>query len=797
MHYQGLTGRMKCLLATLVMLVAARAVYPFDHSISEAFSRYADPADADHPLWQVLKFIRPFGKGEIALLITCALGLCGARRQAGRILLSLLLMTVLVWSFKLAIGRERPGQGDSVSFPSGDVATVAALATPLAVAFPWTVPAGALATVAVAAGRLCDGKHYPSDVLAGAAFGIIAGALALALLRRRDFRPPRAAFLLLGLCVLALDFAKLPWTRLLPNGLAFLGLWGPAAIILLVSRLGPTFGRFWRLRRRALPLRWLVPAGLAAILLIYLLLTTASTLWDRDEPRFARATVEMVKSGNYLVPTFNGSLRPDKPVLIYWLMSGPIRLFGEIELACRLVAPLATLVACLLTFWAGTQIAGAAAGAMALVMLALSPLMAVSGTAATTDALLLACMTASTCAFLLSWTRGLRGGHIVLLTLALGGALLTKGPVGLAVPLMVIASVLIFMRGGAVRPREYLPWLLLAVVAAVGLFLAWGLPANAATHGEFLRRGLGHHVLDRAVKPLEKHGGQSLLFAFYYLPVILFAFFPWTLYLPHFVRAPAAWPGAFALPARRVILCWALPVLILMSLVATKLPHYVLPAWPALAIAAAIGVQHARRHRREGRHTAAARTGLVLFVFAGLALGLGMVVAPWFLPLGAARVPAVSMGLAFVAMTYAGWRGFVRERHSGVIATLVCGMAIVLITAAFRLLPALEPLKISPRVAAAITRQAPLHAPVSTCGYSEPSLNFYLHGGTVHSVSAEDLAAWAAEPGEGVLVVTAPIYERQHDSLTAARIHVLAVINGFNYSQGKWIKVLILVRDRT
>ena len=55
-------------------------------------------------------------------------------------------------------------------------------------------------------------------------------------------------------------------------------------------------------------------------------LTTRSTLWDRDEPRFAVAALEMARSGQWLYPTFNGELRPDKPILIYWLMSASIRI---------------------------------------------------------------------------------------------------------------------------------------------------------------------------------------------------------------------------------------------------------------------------------------------------------------------------------------------------------------------------------------------------------------------------------------------------------------------------------------
>jgi 4-amino-4-deoxy-L-arabinose transferase-like glycosyltransferase len=69
---------------------------------------------------------------------------------------------------------------------------------------------------------------------------------------------------------------------------------------------------------------------------MYLLFAGSSTLWDRDEALYARATVEMIESGNYFVPTFNGEAWADKPILLYWLMSVPVRLFGPSEVACRL-----------------------------------------------------------------------------------------------------------------------------------------------------------------------------------------------------------------------------------------------------------------------------------------------------------------------------------------------------------------------------------------------------------------------------------------------------------------------------
>src|SRR5436190_11758736 len=77
----------------------------------------------------------------------------------------------------------------------------------------------------------------------------------------------------------------------------------------------------------------------AAVALFLLALTPATTLWDRDEPRFAGAAADMLASGRYLAPTFNGELRAQKPILIYWLMTLSLRAIGRTELAVRFWSP--------------------------------------------------------------------------------------------------------------------------------------------------------------------------------------------------------------------------------------------------------------------------------------------------------------------------------------------------------------------------------------------------------------------------------------------------------------------------
>ena len=782
---------MPYLLAAVMLLAVAVLIYPFDTAIYQILRTFSHRVGKIHIVQELLNLVRSFGKGDVILLIIAALGVAGARRKALHILLALGVVAILVTPLKIVVGRERPAFTNDESFPSGDAATAAAFCVPLLTASPWTAPLAAVITGGVITGRIYDGRHFPSDALTGAALGLVASAIALAILRRWRWRPPRRWFFLAGILIIAFAVINLSWARATPFVLDFLRIWGPPGVFLLIARLLPTWQRKQKQTVKARHSILLF----ALLFTLYLALCTASSLWDRDEPRFSRATVEMVESGNYLVPTFNGQLRADKPILIYWLMSLPVRLLGPSELACRLVAPVATLITALLTFWIARRLTGPKPALMAGLVLMLSPLMAVSGTAATTDALLLACISGAIATLLLSWFQGFKVWHLPLMILALAGAILTKGPVGLAVPLLVITAVMIFAKGGALRPLPYLGWLVFAIASATLLFLAWGLPANAATNGEFLRLGIGKHVVDRSLNAMESHGGHSFVFYFYYLPVILMAFFPWTLYLPRlFSRLSPLAPDE---RGRKLLLCWGLPVILLMSLVATKLPHYILPAWPALAIATALGLQRAIHEGLEGNRTLAARIGVGLFLLVGLILGLALICAPWFLPIFGVRLPATGMGVVFLTMVFLAWQHYRRARHRTVAGILIAGMMTVFLSAALFLLPAIESYKLAPLIASFIQEQTRPDTPLSTCGYGEPSLNFYLNRkAPITSLEGPDLPAWAAAPGQGILVVTETRLAPVREALNTPRIQTLDILPGFNYSQGKWVKIHILARDK-
>lgn len=127
------------------------------------------------------------------------------------------------------------------------------------------------------------------------------------------------------------------------------------------------------------PAAALLAAAVGALLLA---VASAAPLQDRDEPRFAQATVEMLSSGDFLVPTFNGRLRPDKPPLAYWAMAAAVRVAGPREGTFRAPSALGIALAALALWGAGRRLLGPRAALLAAGVLAATPLALAIGSAA-------------------------------------------------------------------------------------------------------------------------------------------------------------------------------------------------------------------------------------------------------------------------------------------------------------------------------------------------------------------------------------------------------------------------------
>ena len=320
-------------------------------------------------------------------------------------------------------------------------------------------------------------------------------------------------------------------------------------------------------------------------LVLHVIGTWALPLINRDEPRFAEASREMRELGDYVVPTFNGQLRLDKPPLIYWCQSACYRVLGENEFAARLPSALASALTALVVFGFGSRLYGRRTGLHAALLFTLSLQVIVQSKAAVADmCMVLFVALASWAGWEICTSEAPKSRRIwwgiFYLSLALG--FLAKGPVAW----LPIGTVLIFFawtrKSGVNRVAKFhlgIPLMLILVAL-------WGIPALRQTHGEYFRIGIGHHVIERSFVALETHGANGLpgylaLLPFYFVTIFA-SFFPWSFFLPRMVahfRNPVN-----RQPRELYLIGGIVLTFLIFTLLSTKLPHYVLPAFPLLSI---------------------------------------------------------------------------------------------------------------------------------------------------------------------------------------------------------------------
>ncbi len=534
---------------------------------------------------------------------------------------------------------------------------------------------------------------------------------------------------------------------------------------------------------------WLFAIFIAAgVLCLYLVIASRSTLWDRDEPRYARATVEMTQSGNYLVPTLNGHIWFDKPILLYWLMSVPVRLFGASEISCRFFAAVGTAITCLLTFFIGKRLFDAKVGLWAEMILATTLLMIVVGSAALVDGVLLPFIVGAMAVFI-GWHRDrIRILDVVVIGILMGLGMLAKGPAGvLPVPVMVIvlwfgrASIGDFIRGFS--------GVAFSAVIAAAIFLLWAIPANNATDGEFVRTFIGHHVVSWAFHPLHSHGGNFFLYLPYYLPVILVGFFPWILFLPGAISVVLGERTDVG-KSRTLLIVWAASMFILVTILTTKLPHYILFIWPALALSVAVTIVAQQNNTLTSRDRKWLRGGVWFFGSAAVLIAAGLIAAPWFTQVKILRLYGAVSGIVLLAMSAMAIRFQLAEKFAHSAKTLLAGFLIFLIPILFGVLPGLEQTKVTPFISQAVNTNTAADVPVATYKFSEPSLNFYIGRKTEKLSDKESVITWASRPQPGVLIIPADILADILEGSGPLPLYEIASKEGYNYSNGDKVKIL-------
>jgi len=489
---------------------------------------------------------------------------------------------------------------------------------------------------------------------------------------------------------------------------------------------------------------------IAATALLYLPALGVPSLWDVDEAHNGECSREMLASLNWIKPTFNYNLRVDKPVLLYWMQMGAYGVFGVGEFAARLPSALAAMLTVLLTYELARRMFDRATGLLAGLVLASALLFCGSAHFANPDALLNASMVLT---FLLFWRAFERAGGVwpAAAGLSTGLGFLAKGPVALVLPAAVLGLYLLWTR--QIR-RMVSPRILAGTLLFIGVAVPWFALVGAETHGEYLRGFFLTHNRDRFLAPMEGHQGSVL----YHVVSLLLGFLPWSVFL-----GPAGWyaireardqhEGPSFSRAYRFLACWIGVYFVFFSVSQTKLPNYILPLYPAVAILVGRFLERWRR---------GAITPPVAWAVAGFASwGLvGAVTVAGLLIAGGAVEVGLPPGHRFTGLERCAWIGLLPlagasaawlclKRHARQGALISLGLAAVLFAASLMAwgAPALDGQK-APRalVAAAGAQRSDTEVHVGCYQWYQPSLVFYCQREVVQLTDPEEMLNFLREP---------------------------------------------------
>lgn len=526
--------------------------------------------------------------------------------------------------------------------------------------------------------------------------------------------------------------------------------------------------------------RWWQSGVLRSLALVLLCLAlylpgfTSLPPFDRDEARFAQASHQMVESGNYIDIRFQDETRYKKPIGIYWLQSASANLTGAVERiwAYRIPSLLGAIIAVCLAASIAARMYGAVAGLLAGVMLASCLLLGVEARMAKTDAVLLATVLAAQYVLARLWLEKTLSKSLALMFwLAMGFGLLIKGPL-ILIPVTSVALLLSLQQRSAVWLKPLQPlWgvpLCLAVVAP------WLIAISIKSHGQFWRDSVGQDLLAKAAGAQESHGGPPG----YYAGSVFITFWPWAALL-----LPAAWYAFKQRHDARVqfLLAWIVPFWLLFEFFPTKLLHYTLPVFPALAtLCAAVLLE---------KETIPPRLKLA-------ALGLGgvlLVIVAIGVPLAPAYAFPVPMQLSFLSLgaglllVAGSFVAFNLRKSKPALSLGIALLVLVNFYAAFwgRQFPGMDEFWVSRSAARLVTPyRADCPGPVTSIGYNEPSLVFYLGKDTQF---ATDFVAEQARPVNNCRLLLVEQHDLQTDDTTPA----LGVVRGFNYSRGRQVALYL------
>lgn len=477
---------------------------------------------------------------------------------------------------------------------------------------------------------------------------------------------------------------------------------------------------------------------------------------DIDEARFAQATRQMVETGDYVTIRLQDAERNRKPAGIYWLQAASVHAFAPFTEKLNTIWPyrmpsvLGLVLAALAALWGGSAFLPQRTALIGAGLYATGFLAGLEAMSAKTDSVLVGFTTLAIAALAHLRFDAKRPRMIALVFwAALACGVMIKGPVTPLVAALTLAALALWERKAAwMKPLAWWPGPLLALAIA----LPWLIAIGVATEGRFYTELLANEIGPKVAGADHAHAGAPG----YYLLLLPLLIFPATYALPaaarlafSAVRAPRDDDAQAPL---RFLIAWAAPTFVAFELFPTKLVHYTLPIYPAIALLCAAGMVAMRGRRWRSTHP----FGAVIFgVVGALIVGLSAFVAtqmPGNFDADLRRAIATGIIGAIVVIGAIVALSMLRRPTTRAIVLMACAL-ILSFSLRDRLLPEARSLFASNEAVAALTRTRLMPREGErfwVVGYTQPSLVFMTRT-SIQLVTPDEAAAGAHE-GDGMIV---------------------------------------------
>ena len=511
---------------------------------------------------------------------------------------------------------------------------------------------------------------------------------------------------------------------------------------------------------------------------------------DRDEPRFAQASRQMLEDNDFVRIRFQNVPRHKKPGGIYWLQAATVAATGTLQTPhiwpYRIPSLLGAILSVLLIFTFGKRLFDFRTAFLGAVLTASSFLLIIEAHLATTDAMLLAAALTAQGTLGFVYVQSRNGQNVGMWTsltfwIAQGAGILLKGPVIPFISAMTIGGLLVADRkAGWLSRLRPLPGI--ALVALI--IIPWMISISIATDGAFFSDALRSDLLPKLISGHESHG----FFPGYYFLLMMVTFWPGSLF---------AWPAlsrAWHIRSHlniRFCLAAIIPTWLAFELIPTKLPHYILPVYPFLALLTARAILEVTDGAFDLARSKLARAGYVAWCLVVIALSAVIVGIPWFLDKKLDPLTLWPVGIAVMLLFYF-VKNIARYRLREIIIASVIGAVFMLGPTFQTIFPSINSLWLSRETAKAIghleSEITGSPAQIVAAVYHEPSLVFHC-GTDIKLVAPEQAAVYLHDFPNSIAVISNDVKDkfiRKLDTLKR-KARLQSVIRGFNFTKGHWV----------